>query len=221
MWGTCLCLRGPSLWMTINPSDTHDPIAQCFIGEMINLDDFNPHASPDSNQQAQNIARGPFAAVKYFFFIIKAILLHLFQVNVTSHQVHSGMGVLEQISGYFGVIEAQGQWTLHVYMMIWLQHTPNMVELHTLLYNDGFCAHVRNYIQQNIRTYVDGLDEETIWSTPKESSLPYSRPPNPDSGTWQVELQDVECCVVRSQQVHTCSRATCLQETCTMAVVAC
>ncbi|KAG1772012.1 hypothetical protein EV702DRAFT_1181371 [Suillus placidus] len=108
MWGTCLCLRGPSLWMTINPSDTHDPIAQTFTGETLNLDDFDPHAGPDSNQRAQNIARDPFAAAKYFFFIIKAILSHLFQINATSHRVHSEMGVLGQISGYFGVIKAQG-----------------------------------------------------------------------------------------------------------------
>ncbi|KAG1859029.1 hypothetical protein DFJ58DRAFT_715769 [Suillus subalutaceus] len=174
MWGTCLCLCGPSLWMTINPT---------FTGETINLDDFDLRA-------AQNIARDPFAAAKYFFFIIKAILLHLFQINATSHQVHSEMG-------------AQGRGTLHVHMMVWLQHTPNMVEMHALLHDDSFCARVRNYIQQNIRAHVDGLDEETIRSMPKESGLPYSHPPNPDLGTWQAESQDVEHRVVRSQQVHT------------------
>ncbi|KAG2029220.1 hypothetical protein BDR03DRAFT_936868 [Suillus americanus] len=102
MWGTCLCLHGPSLWMTINPSDTHDPIAQAFAGEIINLDDFDPHA-------AQNIARDPFTAVKYFFFIIKAILLHLFQINTTSHQVHSEMGVLGQISRYLKLLRRKGE----------------------------------------------------------------------------------------------------------------
>jgi hypothetical protein len=78
IWGTCLCLHGPSLWITINPSDTHNPVAQVFAGEQINMDDFFPDASPDSNRQAQNIAKDPFAAAKYFFFIIKAVLLTLF-----------------------------------------------------------------------------------------------------------------------------------------------
>jgi len=33
IWGTCLILGGPSLWLTINPADVHDPVAQIFIGE--------------------------------------------------------------------------------------------------------------------------------------------------------------------------------------------
>ncbi|KAG2056736.1 hypothetical protein BDR06DRAFT_879095, partial [Suillus hirtellus] len=52
MWGTCLCLHGPSIRMTLNPSNKYDPIVQSFAGETIHLDGFNPHLDPDSNQQA-------------------------------------------------------------------------------------------------------------------------------------------------------------------------
>ncbi|KAG2087899.1 uncharacterized protein F5147DRAFT_748484 [Suillus discolor] len=94
IWGTCLCLRGPSLWMTINPSDTHDPVAQIFAGEQINMDDFSPVAGPDSNRRAQNIARDPFTTAKYFFFIIKAVLSALFQIEVKGNRnVNPGSGV--------------------------------------------------------------------------------------------------------------------------------
>ena len=38
IWSTCIMKNPPSLWITINPSDLHDPIAQIFAGEDINLD---------------------------------------------------------------------------------------------------------------------------------------------------------------------------------------
>ena len=74
IWGTCLYMGGPSLWITINPSDIHDPIAQFFVGEEIDMDKFCVSAGPDNNRRAQNIANDPYAAAKYFFFIINTIL---------------------------------------------------------------------------------------------------------------------------------------------------
>jgi hypothetical protein len=50
IWGTCLYLNPPSIWITINPVDIHDPIAQVFAGEHINMDKFLFTAGPDSNQ---------------------------------------------------------------------------------------------------------------------------------------------------------------------------
>ncbi|KIK34584.1 hypothetical protein CY34DRAFT_26824 [Suillus luteus UH-Slu-Lm8-n1] len=172
-WGTSLCLRGPSLWITINPSDTHNPVVQVFAREQINMDIFFHDAGPDSNRRAQNIARDPFATTKYFF-IIKAVLSTLFQIEVKGNRVHSGMGMLGHVSGYFGIVEAQGRGTLHVHMMIWLRHTPNMHDMHAQLQNEEFRTKIKEYIQQNIRAHVEGLDEETIQTMPKESELPYS-----------------------------------------------
>lgn len=211
IWGTSLCLRGPSLWITINPSDTHNPVAQVFAGEQIDMDRFFHDAGPDSNHRAQNIARDPFATTKYFFFIIKAVLSTLFQIEVKGNRVHSGMGMLGRVSGYFGVVEAQGRGTLHVHMMIWLHHTPNMHDMHAQLQTEEFRTKIKEYIGQNIRAHVEGLDEETIQTMQKESDLPYSRPPDPDSSNWSIENQAVERRVARSQQVHTCSRVTCLR----------
>jgi hypothetical protein len=48
IWGMTILKNPPSLWITINPSDTHDPIAQVLAGEEINLDDFDPTNGPDS-----------------------------------------------------------------------------------------------------------------------------------------------------------------------------
>ncbi|KIM57979.1 hypothetical protein SCLCIDRAFT_28482 [Scleroderma citrinum Foug A] len=57
IWGTYLSLGGPSLWLTINPADIYDPIAQIFSGENIDLDNFNT-------------GPGSYASAQYFNFII-------------------------------------------------------------------------------------------------------------------------------------------------------
>lgn len=64
----------PSLWITINPSDVGDPIAQVLAGEQIDLDSFERTAGPNSEQRNSNIACDPFAAAKFFHFVIGAII---------------------------------------------------------------------------------------------------------------------------------------------------
>ena len=211
IWGTTLKKRGPSLWITINPSDLHDPVVQVLIGEEIDMDNFFATAGPDSNCRAQNIARDPYGAAKYFFFIIKAVLQTLFGIEVTKDRVHTTMGILGRISAYFGVVEAQGRGTLHVHMLLWLEDAPNSNEMHEFLKTEEFQDRIRAYIKQNIRAHVDGLHEEMLKSTPHETQLAYSRPPDPDAANWAADFAVKEQRVVWSQQVHTCMKSTCLR----------
>ena len=212
IWGTCLKLGGPSLWTTINPSDIHDPVVQIFAGEEIDMDNFMKTLGPDSNRRAANVARDPYAASKYFFFIIDAVLRTLFGITITKDQVHTTMGLLGRIASYFGVVEAQGRGSLHVHMLIWLDDTPNCNDMQSLLQsNAAFRSRIQEYIRENIRAHVDGLDEETMKNMGRESQLAYSRPPDPDSENWENEYSDRLQQVVCSQQVHTCSKASCLR----------
>jgi hypothetical protein len=121
------------------------------------------------------------------------------------------MGILGRISAYFGVVEAQGRGTLHVHMLLWLEDAPNSNDMHKFLKTDEFRDRIKAYIKQNIRAHVDGLDEDMMKSTPCETQLAYSRPPDPDTANWAAECADKELRVVRSQQVHTCTKQTCLR----------
>ncbi|KAF8443785.1 hypothetical protein L210DRAFT_3611238 [Boletus edulis BED1] len=67
VWGTSLILRGPSLWVTINPCDLHDPVVQVFAGEEIDMDHFEQSLGPNSAHRAFNVAQDPYAAVIFFF----------------------------------------------------------------------------------------------------------------------------------------------------------
>src|SRR5271156_1091882 len=71
IWSTTIMLNPPTLWITINPSDVHDPIAQVFAGENINLDNLFGIGGPDAERRAATIAGDPYAAAKFFHFLIQ------------------------------------------------------------------------------------------------------------------------------------------------------
>lgn len=85
-----------SLWLTINPSDTNDPIVQVFAGEEIDMDTFVATAGPDSTWHAKNIVADPFAAAKFFHYIIKVVLEELFGIRIMALPANKGyLGLLK------------------------------------------------------------------------------------------------------------------------------
>lgn len=66
IWGMTIMKNPPSLWITINPTDTHDPIAQVLAGQEIDLDNFDSNCGPDASHRATIIANDPYAAANFF-----------------------------------------------------------------------------------------------------------------------------------------------------------
>jgi len=108
IWSTSIYVNPLSLWITINPCDLHDPIAQIFTGEQINMDDFLATLGSDKHKRAQNIADDPYPASHFFHFMIKTILKTLFGMDVTKFQVKVEVGVLGWVLAYFRTVESQG-----------------------------------------------------------------------------------------------------------------
>jgi hypothetical protein len=81
IWGTNLLHNPPSLWVTINPADKQDPIAQVLAGADIDLDNFCNTAGPDAIDRSVNMASDPFASASFFHLMIKIILETLFGIS--------------------------------------------------------------------------------------------------------------------------------------------
>lgn len=211
IWGTCLWLRPPSLWITINPMDYEDPIAQIFAGEDIDMDCFMNMMGPDANKRARNMANDPFASAVFFHFIIQTTLETLFGIRVLKRHVESHMGVLGLVNGYFGVVEAQGRGSLHVHFLMWLKNAPNAEEMLELLRQSDFRDNIATYIDHNIRTHLEGFDEEYVKRTDREQHISFSRPPNPHDVNWHEQIVSAERKLARAHQVHVCKTSTCLR----------
>ncbi|CAK5266163.1 unnamed protein product [Mycena citricolor] len=211
LWSTTLYTGPWNLWITINPSDIHDPIAQVFAGEHIDLDNFISTAGPDINQRGQNIAADPYAAAKFFHFTIRTILETLFGIKTSGFRVRSEMGIFGQLAAYFGMVEGQNRASLHFHLIAALRFAPNADEIQELLQREDFREKIRAYIRVNMRAYLPGLDSaEGVKDIAVEKEIAYNRPPNPDGPAYWERVQDFERRLARTEQVHTCDIRRCL-----------
>jgi hypothetical protein len=106
IWSTSIYLNSPSLWITINPCDLHNPITQVFCSEEIDLDNFMATTGPPKEKHAQNIVGDPYGAAKFFHFLITTVLTTFFGVETTKFKVKVKMGVFGRVQAYFGVVES-------------------------------------------------------------------------------------------------------------------
>ncbi|KZT10008.1 uncharacterized protein LAESUDRAFT_626641, partial [Laetiporus sulphureus 93-53] len=92
--------------ITINPDDLHDPVAQLFVGEDINMDHFACTAGPGKDQRACNIASDGFAAARFFHYTIQTIIETLFGVEVLPFgRIKQKIGIFGFMNTYFGTVE--------------------------------------------------------------------------------------------------------------------
>ncbi|KAG2741370.1 hypothetical protein P692DRAFT_20752816 [Suillus brevipes Sb2] len=207
IWGMTIMKNPPSLWITINPTDTHDPIAQVLAGQEIDLDNFDSNCGPDASHRATIIANDPYAAANFFHFTIHAILEELMGITVPksrkSHIIRRE-GIFGTVEGYIGTVEAQGRGTLHLHMLIWLQGAPTAADMKDCLQSAEFRTKIANYIGSNIHAHHPQVTEETLANTPREKSVSYSRPLDPHSPDFPTERMNTERKLVRAVQVHKC-----------------
>jgi hypothetical protein len=214
IWSTSIYCNPPTLWMTINPDDLHDPIAQIFAGEDIDMDNFIQSAGPDKTRRSQNIARDPFAAAEFFHFMVTLVLEIILGVKATPTRVYSDQGILGPIQAYFGTVECQGRGTLHLHMLAWLKDAPSPDKIKDLLRTDEFKSRVTAYLRANVRSFVSQLPTEThLRLMASDAEVAYSHLPNPNLpfDEFISALSEIEARVVHTKQLHTCTHGKCLK----------
>jgi len=211
IWSTSIMLNPPTLWITINPCDLHDPIAQVFAGEHIHLDRFNSMLGPSKDKRAQNVAADPYAAAKFFHFMIQTTLETLFGAKVATQRMQCTNGIFGQVTAYFGVVESQAQATLHLHLLLWLLNAPSTMQMEILLKQEQFRKRVTEFISANIHAYLPGMESaDSIKTIPNEVEVAYSQPPNPNAQHYDDLITEMERQVVRLKNLHTCAPRRCL-----------
>ena len=211
MWSTTTALNPPSLWVTINFNDLHDPIAQIFSGESIDMDHFEDKTGPSLQTRARNIARDPYAAAAYFHFMIRLMFRTLFGIEQTPHQVKTHPGVLGHLSSYFGSVESQGRGSLHQHTHFWMKDAPTSPVMRQKLQSVDFREKISAYIAANIHAHVPGIDSAgCLRISRNEIDVGYARALDPDDPDFWEKFVEVEHRVARSKQVHRCQERVCL-----------
>ena len=175
IWGTNLLHNPPSLWVTINPADTQDPIAQVLAGADIDLDNFCNTAGPDSIDRAMNMASDPYAAAKFFHFLIETIIEVLFGISKSRNGTFVRKeGIFGIVKSFVGSVEAQGRGSLHLHVLLWLEGAPTARELRQALTTEVFREKIKKYIKETIRADLDGRQTSEVLALPKVDAVSYS-----------------------------------------------
>jgi hypothetical protein len=213
IWGTNLLHNPPNLWVTINPSDMQDPIAQVLAGADIDLDRFCKTAGPDSADRAFNMASDPYAAANFFHFMIKTILEVLIGVNRSRNSIVSRKeGIFGMVNSYVGAVEAQGRGSLHVHMLLWLSGAPTASELKKALSDSTQLRDkIKQYIKSTIRADLGTKDTPEVLAMRKVDCVSYSRPLDPRKPMDVSAMESTEANLARTTQYHQCSFSNCLK----------
>ncbi|KAG9118852.1 hypothetical protein FRC07_006432, partial [Ceratobasidium sp. 392] len=197
--------KQPSIWLTINPDDLHNLVAQIFVCEEIDMDKFMKTAGPNSTQRSKNIACDPYAAAKFFHFAVTLVLKKLLGITTSRTRFHTQKGILGRVEVYFGTVECQGQGTLHLRMLVWLHDTPPLRRMKEMLQTSEFQVKILSYLNTNIHLFRPGLtNKDEVDQMQACSDIAYSQSPNPSLPTcdFNAQLDKLETKDVWAKQVH-------------------
>ena len=140
----CFYLGLPSLFITINPADIHSPVALYFAGVNLDLDNIIPQELYTTYHRAHIVATHPVATAKFFNILIKNILKCLVLG-----------GVIGPVNAYFGTVESQGRGSLHLHLLIWLNHKFTPAQLKEKIHDVVFREKLLKYIEDIIKEDLD------------------------------------------------------------------
>ncbi|CAF2058962.1 unnamed protein product, partial [Rotaria magnacalcarata] len=132
----CFNVGLPSLFTTINPVDMHSSVALYFPGVDLDLDKILPEALETSYERVKTIATHPVASAKFF----NCLIISIFKSLVLG-------GVLGPKKAYFGTVESQGRGSLHLHLLIWLNHDFTPIQLKQQIQNEDFRQKLLKYLE--------------------------------------------------------------------------
>jgi len=141
----------PSIFLTINPADIHSPVALYFAGVQLNLDQIKDEQLMDTYRRAEIIASHPVATAKFFHVLVSNILETMIMG-----------GVLGPIKAYFGTVESQGRGSLHLHLLIWLDHDMKPTDMKEKIQDVTFRNKLIAYLEDIIKEDLDDFKEKQV-----------------------------------------------------------
>lgn len=139
----------PSLFVTLNPADVHSPVALYFAGVKLDLDNIQNEQLMDSYRRAEIIASHPVATAKFFHVLIS---------NILNTMVIGG--VLGPIKAYFGTVESQGRESLHLHLLVWLDHNLKPSDMKEKIQDPTFRDKLKAYLEDIIKEDLDDFKDQ-------------------------------------------------------------
>ena len=119
VWSLTAAIGPPSLWITINPSNTGDPIAQVLAGVNIALD--RPRCL---NKIQHHICRS-IHSIEIFSFYYQHCWKFCLWSKLIEIEVTSNVSLASSVRWQHSTVKAQGKGTLYFYVICLMKGTPS------------------------------------------------------------------------------------------------
>ncbi|CAF4499574.1 unnamed protein product [Rotaria sp. Silwood2] len=103
----------------------------------------------DTYKRAEIIASHPVATAKFF---------HLLISNILNTMIIGG--VLGSVKAYFGTVESQGRGSLHLHLLIWLDHDMKPADMKEKIQDVNFREKLKAYLEDIIKEDLDDFKEK-------------------------------------------------------------
>jgi hypothetical protein len=154
----------PAFWLTINPSDLQNPLVLVLAGVQCSSD---LSANVLSAIQYVTATSDPVAVARFFHYTCKAVLDGLLGGKTAD------IGVLGDVSNYFGVVESNGRGMLHLHALVWARGNLGFVRLRDRILADvDFANRMISFLETVVMHSLHGSDEDA------ESTLSNTAPPS-------------------------------------------
>ena len=75
-------------------------------------------------------------------------------------------GVLGPIKAYFGTVESQGRGSLHLHLLVWLDHDMKPANLKEKIQNADFREKLKAHLEDIIKEDLDDFKDESVPENP-------------------------------------------------------
>jgi len=192
----------PAFWITINPSDSQNPLVLRLAGITYSGDALSTATAAIRQATATS---NPVAVAEFFHHTCKAVFEGLLGTNT------GRVGILGEVSNHFGVVETNGRGMLHLHGLVWLTGNVAFRRLRERLLDDRpFAVRVpgRNVVYQrhvNEAQRAKGRASDLYHQYPSEQTSPEgqkslgleARPPTESTTKWtQWTVVDLDPCLI-------------------------
>ncbi|CAF4079882.1 unnamed protein product, partial [Rotaria sordida] len=169
-----------SIFLTLNPADIHCPVALYFAGVKLDLDIIQTEQLMDTYKRAEIIASHPVATAKFF---------HILITNILGTMVVGG--VLGPIKAYFGTVESQGRGSLHLHLLIWLDHDMTPAYMEEKIQNVDFREKLKAYLEDIIKEDLDEFKDKQVFENLNVPRL-FNTPPRLSQDNIYAALRTID-----------------------------
>ncbi|CEO59600.1 hypothetical protein PMG11_04272 [Penicillium brasilianum] len=154
----------PAFWLTLNPSDLQNPLVLVLAGVQCSTE---RSANVASTIRQATATSDPAAVARFFHYTCKAVLDGLLGSKPND------IGILGDVSNYFGVVETNGRGMLHLHALVWLRGNLGFIELRNRILADGqFANRMISFLESVIMHSLHDREPQYVSQSPRADLMP-------------------------------------------------